>query len=83
MSSQPQLDLEVALRVEQGGHQLEVVGAGRRFVVRFPTLLSLLHYVRIVWPSRDLIPRSLSVLVEWRRLRMEVRSPRQEPLRSS
>ena len=82
MSPQPQFDLEVALRVEQGGHQLEVVGEGRRLVVKFPTLLSILHYVRIVWPARDRIPQSLSVLVEWRRLRMEVRSPRQEPVRS-
>lgn len=37
----PQTALDVDLLVEHGGHQLKVRRSGMRFVVNFPTLLSL------------------------------------------
>ena len=68
--------LDVDLLIEHGGHQLKLRGSGTRFAAKFPTLLSLLHFLRISWSSRKRIPREASFHVEWRRLRIPVKSAR-------
>lgn len=68
--------LDVDLLIEHGGHQLKLRGSGTRFSVRAPTLLSLFHYLRISWASRNRIPREASVHVEWRRFRVPVKFAR-------
>jgi hypothetical protein len=77
MPPRPQLDLDVDLLIERGGHELKLSGSGIRFVARFPTLRSLFHHLRFFWPARNLIPGSVQILVEWRKLRVNVRSPRE------
>lgn len=68
----PVLDLD--LLIEHGGHQLKLRGSKMRFVARFPTLLSLLHFLLVFWPYRKLAPRGASFRVEWRQLRIPVKT---------
>ncbi len=77
MSPRPQLNLDVDLLIEQGGHRFKLTGSETRLVARFPTLRSLFHYSRFFWPAMDRMPKSLSLVVEWWRFRVEVRSPRE------
>jgi hypothetical protein len=71
---------EVDLLIEHGGHRLKLRGSGTRFAARFPTLLSLFQFLRISWASRKRIPPQASFHVEWRRLRIPVKSARQNRL---
>ena len=73
---QPPPVLDVDLLIEHGGHQLKLSESGTRFAARFPTLLSLFHFLRISWASRKRNPREASFSVEWRRLRIPVKSAR-------
>ncbi len=66
--------LDVDLLIEHGGHQLKLKGSGMCFAAKFPTLRSLFHFFRIFWLSRDRIPQEASFQVEWRRLRIPVKS---------
>jgi len=77
MPPRRQLDLDVDVLIEQGGHELKLSGSGNRFVARFPTLGSLFYHLRFFWPARNLIPRSVGLAVEWRKLRVKVRSVRE------
>lgn len=61
--------VELDLTVEQGGHLMTLQGADGEFVVTFPTLRSLLHFGREMWPQRHLKPKGIRVSVRWRGLR--------------
>jgi hypothetical protein len=65
--TQPPPVLDVDLLIERGGHQLKPRGSGACFAARFPTLLSLFHFLRIAWPFRKRIPQEAASHVEWRR----------------
>ena len=69
----PLPDLDVDLLVEHEGHTLQLVGAGKRFAAKFPTLISLVHYSRIFWSSRHRLPSEVSLKVEWRKLSVTVK----------
>lgn len=73
---QPRPVLDVDLLIEHGGHHLKLRGSGMRFAVRFPTLPSLFHFLRIFWAFRKRIPQDASLQVEWHRLRIPVKSAR-------
>ena len=66
--------LDVDLLIEHDGHHLELRGSEMRFVAKFPTLLSLFHFSRIFWPYRKEAPQESSLQVEWRQLRIPVKS---------
>lgn len=66
--------LDVDLLIEHGGHQVKLKGSGMCFAAKFLTLRSLFHFFRIFWLSRKRIPREASFQVEWRRLRIPVKS---------
>jgi hypothetical protein len=70
--------LDVDLLIEHGGHQLKLSGSGMRFVAESPTILALFHFLRIAWASRKRIPRAASFQVEWRRLRIPVKSAKRD-----
>jgi len=72
--------LEVDLVIEHGGRRLHLQGSGRRFTATFPSLASLFHFLRIAWATRKHIPRQASLQIEWRRLRIPVKSARQNRL---
>lgn len=64
--------LEADLLIEQGGHRLLLSGSALRFVVTFPTLSSLLHFARIFWAHRSLVPPGLSIRIKWRQWSLPV-----------
>ena len=66
----PALDLD--LLIEHGGHQVGVKGSGRHFVAKFPTLLSLLHFLLAFWPVRKRVPGEFQFQVEWRDFRFRL-----------
>jgi len=68
--------LEVHLLVEHAGHQMTVTGSDARFVARFPTLASMVHFARIGWALRRSIPAEASLSVEWGRFCFPVRVAR-------
>lgn len=70
----PALDLN--LLIEHGGHQTSVIGSRYDFVARFPTLLSLLHFVRTLWPSRKEFPRGYGFQIEWKGFRFPLKRVR-------
>lgn len=73
MDLQPLLRaLELDLAVEHEGHLVRLTGAGGRFLVRFPTLSSLIHFGRVVFPARKQFPSGFSVRLEWRGLGFRV-----------
>lgn len=51
-----------------------------RFVAKCSTLLSLIHFLRIFWSSRKGVPREAAFQVEWRKLRILVKSAGDDPL---
>jgi hypothetical protein len=65
--------LEVDLLIEHDGHHLKLRGSGMRFVAKFPTLLSLFHFLRNFWSFKQHVPREASLQVEWRQLRIRVK----------
>ena len=69
----PLPDLDVDLLVEHEGHTLKLRGAGNRFAAKFPTLIALLHFSRIFWPSRKRLPEEILLRVEWRKLSINVK----------
>lgn len=73
---QPPPVLDVDLLIEHAGHQLKLRGSGTRFAAEFPTLLSLFHFLRISWTSRNQMPKATSFHVEWRGIRIPVKSAR-------
>ena len=66
--------LDVDLLIEHGGRHLKLRGSGMRFVANFPTLLSLLHFLRIFWSFKKQVPREVSLQFEWRQFRIPVKS---------
>ncbi len=66
--------LDIDLQIEHGGHQLKLTGSGMRFVARFPTLLSIVHFTPIFWPVRKILPSEARVRIEWRGLGIAVRA---------
>ncbi len=68
----PLLDLD--LLIEHGGHEAALTGSGRQFVAKFPTLASLFHFSRALWPWRRNLPSEYSIQVEWRGFRFPWRS---------
>ena len=66
--------LDVNLHIEQGGHEMKFSGSGNCYLATFPTLLSLLHFLRVSWQYRKRIPRAASLHLEWRRIRIPVKS---------
>ena len=65
--------LDVDLQIEHGGHHLKLTGSGMRFVARFPTLISIVHFAPIFWPVRKNLPSPASVRIEWRKLGITVK----------
>lgn len=61
--------LDVDLLIEHNGHQATLQGAGHHFVARFPTLRSLFHFLRTLWPLRKRLPREVEFQVEWKGFR--------------
>ncbi len=61
--------LDLDLLIEHRGYQARVKGSGRHFVAKFPTLLALFHFLRILWPSRKQLPDGFDFQMEWRGLR--------------
>lgn len=66
--------LDVDLLIEHDGHRLKLRGSERRFVANVPTLLSLLHFSRIFWQYRKRVAEEYSLEVQWRQLRIPVKS---------
>jgi hypothetical protein len=73
---QPLPVLETDLLIEHGGRELKVSGSGSRFAVKFSSLLSFFHFVRIFWPYRKRIPGQASVELRFGRLSIPVRRPK-------
>ncbi|MDZ4796569.1 MAG: hypothetical protein SGI92_00295 [Bryobacteraceae bacterium] len=65
--------LDVDLQIEHGGHDLKLTGSGMRFVARFPTLLSTVHFVPIFWSVRKSLTCEAYVRIEWRGLGIAIR----------
>lgn len=65
--------LDIDLLIEHGGHDLKLRGSGMRFVAKFPTLLSLFHFLRIFRSFKRRIPREASLQFEWRRFRIPIK----------
>ncbi len=65
---------EVNLLVEHAGHKLEVTGSGPEYRVRFPSLLSAIHFGTTLWPLRKYTPRGMVVVLEWRSLKFRYKS---------
>ena len=65
--------LDVDLLIENGGHQVQLTGSGTRYVAKFLTFVSILHFARVSWEYRKLVPRDVSLRLEWRRFRMAVK----------
>ena len=65
--------LDVDLLIEHDGHELKLLGSDMRFIAKFPTLGDVVHFSRILWPYRKLVPRESSVRVEWRGLSVPVK----------
>jgi len=61
--------LDVDLRLEHAGHHASVSGSRGNFVIKFPTLLSLFHFLRVLWPSRRRVPEGCNFQVEWKGFR--------------
>jgi len=61
--------LDVDLRLEHNGHQAAVSGSKGSFVVKFPSLFSLFHFARVLWPSRKQVPAGCKVQIEWKGFR--------------
>ena len=68
--------LDVDLLVEHDGHRALVKGSGHDFVTRFPTLPSLMHFSRILWPWRKHLPSDLGLRIEWSIFRFRAKRPR-------
>lgn len=72
--------LDVDLLIEHDGHHMKLRGSAMRFVAKFPTLLSLAHFMRFFWSSRKRIPHEASVHLEWRQLSIPVKAARANQL---
>ena len=58
--------VELNLLIEHEGHEFRLTGTRNRFLADFPTLLSAVHFSRVLWPSRRLLPVGISMRVQWR-----------------
>jgi hypothetical protein len=71
-------ELDVDLQIQHKGHELRLKGSGTSFVAQFPTLSSLLHFLREFRTFRRQIPGEATIVAEWGRLRIPVRKPRRK-----
>ncbi len=60
------LVFDVNLRVEQSGYELEVVGTGPEYLVRFPSLGSVFHFAFAFWGVRRMVPEGLVLRLKYR-----------------
>ena len=63
----PALDLDLV--IESNGQRTSIQGSGYRFIATFPTLGSLFHFARILWPLRKAFPKGYAVQAKWKGLR--------------
>lgn len=64
--------VELDLVIEQGGQRMTVRGQNGQFLATFPSLRSLFHFARELWPWRQHKPSGVRVVVGWRSLRWTV-----------
>lgn len=64
--------VELDLVVEQDGHQATLQAQDGNFLVTFPTLRSLLHFARELWPQRHQMPMGITVAIRWRALHWRI-----------
>lgn len=72
--TQTPLKLDVDLRIEHAGHQLDLKGSGQRFVARFRTLRGLIHFGRLLWPLRKQMPKGWVVRIVFRGIGMQFKA---------
>lgn len=58
-------NLKLDLLIEQHGHQVRLTGSGSAFLATFPTLASLLHFAKLLWPFRHHRPANVSLRIQW------------------
>ena len=64
--------LECDIRIEHHGRELHLKGSEGEFRARFPTLASLLHFLRLGWRYRHALPGPVALRVEWKSLSFRV-----------
>ena len=64
--------LEIDVIFEHGGRQATLKGSGHIFVATFPTLLSLIHFWRVLRGWRNKFPTGYGLRIEWRGVRVRL-----------
>ena len=59
-------EVELDLRVENGGSAVHLVGSRGRYVAEFASLRALVHFVRLGWRYRRQVPPGWRIPIRWR-----------------
>ncbi len=62
-------EVELDLRIENGGHRVHVAGSGGQYVVECESLRAVVHFARLGRQFRGQIPQGWRIQIGWRGMR--------------